>query len=159
MLNTKFTLCLSLLLLSFSAHAADDGLGQTIQIHTRFHSFVGKPSWLIIIRDVDNGQNIPYVFDVKRGENVWVALTYSRNYMITVSNLQFSPYHVYPNRENPYTSTKINNFCNLESHGHIIRGESLYITLEGNLTPYNTYECHVSSYRDTNFTIASPSTQ
>jgi hypothetical protein len=163
MLNMKLAFCLSLLMTSclfaapLYAGEGDNGFGQTIQIYTRLQSFVGKPSWLIIIRDVDNGQNIPYLFDIKRGNNFWVALTFSRNYMITVSDLQFSPYRTYSNRTNPYTSAKISNFCHLESNGRVIRGESLYITLEGDLTPYNTYSCHVSSYRDTNFSIAPPS--
>ena len=133
---------------------ADDGegYGQTIQIYTRLHTFVGKPSWLLIIRDVDNNENIPYLFDFKSGTNFWVAFTRSRNYLITVSNLQFSPY-----RRDPYRIKKINNFCQLETNGRIIRGKSLYITINGDLTPYNdTFTCHVSRYADANFTIAAP---
>ena len=126
--------------------ADDDGLGQTIQIYTRFHSFVGKPSWLLIIRDLDHGQNIPYLYDIKRGDNFWLAFTFGSNYLITVSNLQFGPY-----------PRKINNFCNLESNGQIIRGQSLYITINGDLSPNtNTFSCHVLKYADSNFTIVTP---
>ncbi|OGT36820.1 MAG: hypothetical protein A3F11_08530 [Gammaproteobacteria bacterium RIFCSPHIGHO2_12_FULL_37_14] len=151
----KYTiLCLMMILLSFTKSFAEDneGLGQTIQIYTRLHTFVGKPSWLLIIRDVDTNQNIPYLFDLKRGTNFWVAFTYSRNYLITVSELQFSPY-----RRDPYTVKKIKNFCQLESWGHIVRGKSYYVTISGNLTPNaDTYTCHVSKYTDANFTIVTP---
>ena len=139
------------------SHAQGDGVGQIIQINTRFRSFVGRPSWLLIIRDLDHDQNIPYVFDVNRGQNTWTAVTYSHNYLISVSNLQFSPYHNYPNRMYPYTSAKINNFCHLESNGHIYRNESIYVTLSGNLTPNtNTYTCHVSRHKEPNFVVVSP---
>ena len=137
--------------LSF-AQMDENPLGQTIQIYTRFHSFVGRPSWLLMIRDVDHNENIPYVFDIRRGTHFWVALTYGRNYLITASNLQFSPYG-----RNPYKTKKIRNFCNLESHGRIIRGKSLYITINGDLTPNtNTYTCYVSKYADSNFTLVNP---
>lgn len=144
--------CLALFILTCSCYAeeSNEGLGQTIQIYTRLHSFVGKPSWLLIIRDVDNNQNIPYLFDLKRGTNFWVAFTYGRNYLITVSELQFSPY-----RRDPYHVKKIKNFCQLESVGHIIRGKSLYITIKGELTPNtDTFSCYVTRYADSNFTIA-----
>ena len=133
----------------------NEGFGQTIQIYTRLHSFVGKPSWLLIIRDIDNNENILYLLDFKRGKNFWVAFTYGRNYLITVSELQFSPY-----RRDPYHIKKIKNFCQLESWGRIIRGKSLYITINGELTPNtDTFSCHVSRYADSNFTIAMPSSE
>ncbi|OGT41407.1 MAG: hypothetical protein A3F42_01950 [Gammaproteobacteria bacterium RIFCSPHIGHO2_12_FULL_37_34] len=132
------------------AEENNEGLGQTIQIYTRLHRFVGKPSWLLIVRDVDHNKNIPYLFDLKKGTNFWVAFTYGRNYLITVSELQFSPY-----RRDPYQIKKIKNFCQLESFGHIIRGKSLYITINGKLTPNtDTFTCHISKYTDSNFTIA-----
>jgi len=155
MLNKKVLgICCLLSLFLSSAYAQPDegGIGQTIQIYTRLDSFKGKPSWLLVIRDIDHNQNIPYLFDIKRKDNFWVAFTYGRNYLITISNLQFAPYG-----ENPYTLKKINNFCQLESRGRIIRGQSLYITIRGKLTPYSdTYDCSVSSYADSNFTIAKP---
>lgn len=161
MLKNKlfYRLCLfiTLYIAAFSNYAQqlgdNNGLGQTIQIYTQLHSFVGKPSWLLIIRDVDNGQNIPYLYDIERGNNFWLAFTYGRNYLITVSSMQFAPYRRFPDRKKI-----VNNFCNLESNGHIIRGESLYITIAGDLSPFGDgYTCHVSRFADTNFAIAPPS--
>ncbi|MBX3708406.1 MAG: hypothetical protein KIT56_07130 [Gammaproteobacteria bacterium] len=132
-----------------------DGLGQVIQINTRFRSFVGKPTWTLIIRDIDHGQNIPYLFDIRRGGNHWVAFTYGRNYLITASRLQIETYQ---SRYNKYKNYRIKNFCNLESNGRIIRGRSMYITIEGHLSPYsNTYVCHVSTYPTGNFYTYHPS--
>ncbi len=136
------------------AQMESDGLGQTIQIHTFLHSFVGKPTWTLIIRDIDHNQNVPYLFDVTSGENYWVALTYGRNYLITVSNLKIETYR---ERRNTYKQYKLNDFCHLESNGRIIRGESMYITIEGDLSPNtNTFSCHVLTYPDGNFSIANP---
>lgn len=121
-----------------------DGFGQTIEINTRLHSYLGKPTWLLIIRDVDHGQNIPYMYDFRKGTNFWLALTYSDNYLITVSELVFNPYQ-----------KKVKNFCNLESMGRIQRGTSLRIFIDGDLSPHtDTYHCNVLKYIDPNFTIA-----
>lgn len=136
------------------ARPDSDELGQVIQIHTRFHSFVGKPTWLLVIRDLDNNQTIPYLYDIKRGDNTFLALTYSRHYLITASRLQIETYR---SRYNEYHQYRINNFCHLESNGRIIRGESLSITINGDLSPdSNTYSCHVLRFRDSNFHIANP---
>ena len=121
-----------------------DGLGQTVQIHTRLHSFVGKPIWTLIIRDLDHGQNIPYVFDFTRGDQYWVALTYGRNYLITASRLQIETPR---SRFNMFKNYRISNFCNIESMGRIIRGKSMMIQLQGDLSPdSNTYSCNVTYY-------------
>ena len=160
MFNQKIIACigslLSLCLLAPAAYAQDDdGLGQTIQIYTRFSSFIGKPSWLLIIRDLDHGQNIPYLFEIRKGDNFWIAFTYSRNYLVSVSNLQIETYR---SRYNKFKNYQINDFCNLESAGRIIRGESLYITINGDLSPdRETYTCNVSRYPDGNFTVVTPS--
>lgn len=158
MLIRKFIARIWILLLTAAivpssyAEIGNDGLGQTIQIYTRFHSFVGKPSWLIIIRDLDNDQNMPYVFDITRGDNVWLLFTHARNYLISVSSLQISTYQ---SRYNDYGSYKINDFCHLESHGRIIHGESLYITIDGDLSPNtDTVRCHVSRFADSHFSVA-----
>ncbi len=136
------------------AQTDDDGLGQTIQIQTYFHSWVGKPIWTLIIRDIDHNQNIPYLFDITRGENHWVVFTYSRNYLITVSRMQIETYRSHFFK---YKNYRMNNFCNLESNGRIIRGESMYITLEGDLSPdTNTFSCQISRYPDGNFFIYNP---
>lgn len=119
-------------------------IGQTLQISTRLHSFVGAPSLTLIIRDVDNNQTIPYIFDITRSDHFWMVFTGSRNYLITASTLQFSPY-----RQDPYCSKKVYNFCGLESHGRIIRGESLYLVISGDLTPYaHTYRCQISRHKE-----------
>lgn len=151
-IKIHFILFIQLIFVPIVCLAQEDSLGQTIQINTRFHSFMGRPSWLLIIRDVDKGQNIPFQFDITRGENFWVAFTSSRNYLITVSTLSFSPY-----RRNPYGVKEIKNFCNLESHGRIIRGQSITVQLQGDLTPdTNTFVCTVSRYQDTSYYTVTP---
>src|SRR5437762_1145039 len=47
----------------------DNPFGQVIEIQTRFHSFVGKPIWSLVVRDVDNNQNVPYIFRIHHGAN------------------------------------------------------------------------------------------
>lgn len=145
------------LMMTADSVAMDNGgLGQTIQIYTRFRSFVGKPSWQITIRDIDHNQNIPYVFDIERGNNFWLLFTYGRNYLITVSDMQISTYR---SRYNDYTLDRIKNFCYLESDGRINRGESLYITITGDLTTNrDSIQCHVSRFENSNFSVA-PATQ
>jgi len=158
MLNKQFiikvTLFISLCLVSVFAYAEGDngdGIGQTIQIYTRFHSFLGKPMWLFIIRDIDHDESIPYLFDIERGDNFWVAFTYGRNYLITVSQMKFETYR---SRYNQFKQYKINNFCGLESNGRIIKAQSMYITINGDLSPYSdTYTCNVSTFSHGNFTI------
>jgi len=118
-----------------------DGFGQTIEINTRLHSYLGKPTWLLVVRDIDHGQNIPYMYDFRKGTNFWLALTYSKNYLITVSELVFNPY-----------DKKVKNFCNLESMGRIQRGVSMRIFLQGDLSPNTaTYTCNVFKYQEPQF--------
>jgi hypothetical protein len=118
----------------------------SVQIETHFRSFEGRPSWLLMIRDVDHNENIPYLFDITKGNNIWMAAPYGRNYLIAASTLQFSPY-----KSNPYRSKLLNNFCHLESNGRIIRGESMIIRIEGNLTPNpKTYKCVITTYPNPN---------
>lgn len=153
----RLTIMWLILQLFFSStYANPDNMGQFIQIETRLHSFVGRPSWLIIIRDIDHNQNIPYLYDVERGNNFWVALTYSNHYLITASKLSIETYQ---SRYNKYKSYHINNFCHLESNGRISRGESMRIILEGNLTPNsNTSRCTIIRYKDPATFVAVPPT-
>jgi hypothetical protein len=157
MLKVMLTKCFAVLSLIFtlaSAAIADDGLGQTIQIRTRLNSFVGKPTWLLTIRDVDHNQSIPYVFNIERGENYWVVTTGSRNYLIEISNLQMSSYQ---SRYNTFKYYRVSNFCQLESQGRIIRGKSMFITIQGDLAPNSeAYTCNVTSYPVANFTVVNP---
>jgi len=129
------------LLSVFPAHAEPNPFGQVVQINTRLQSVVDKPTWLLIVRNVDTGLVLPYVFDFKNSdENFWLALTYSRSYRITASSLKFGSY-------------TINNFCHLE--GGIISGESVSVRLTGNLTPDpRTSQCYVSQYKTSYFPIA-----
>ena len=123
-----------------------DDFGQTIRIQTNLRSFLGKPSWLIIIRDVDHNQNIPYLYDFTQGTNYWMAFTYGTNYLITVSELTFNPYN-----------RKIKNFCNLESMGSIQHGISIQVHITGSLRPdTDRFTCNVLKYADTNFNIVTP---
>jgi hypothetical protein len=130
---------------------AEDGVGQTIQITTRFHSLAGKPSWLLEIRDLDHDQNIPYIYDITQGDNFWLVFTYGHHYLITASTMQFAPY-----RSNPYRTKVTHDFCHLESHGTIARGESLSVNISGDLSP-NTggYTCNVTRFKDSNFSVPS----
>lgn len=129
-----------------------DGVGQTIEIHTRLSAFVGQPSWLLVIRDIDHNQNIPYLFNVSKGDNVWLAFTFGRDYLITVSQLQISTYQPW---YNTYKHFKTHDFCHLESYGRIQHSTSLRIDIEGNLSPdSDTYTCHIMQFQDPNFYIA-----
>jgi hypothetical protein len=144
----KIIACIGLLFsLCLAPVCAENGdRGQIIQINTRFHSFLGKPSWLLVIRDLDHGENIPYLYDIERGENTWFALTYGKNYLIIASTLQISTYGSRLNRFKKYT---IHDFCHLESQGRIIRGQSLYLTIDGDLTQHeDTVNCEISRYTD-----------
>ena len=135
-----------------AAPADSMAYGQTIQITTQLHSFVGRPTWLLEIRDVDNNQTIPYLFDITRGGNFWIALTYGRNYLVTASRLKMSAYQ---SRYNMYNVHEVNDFCHLESNGRINKGESLFVTLQGDLSPNpDMYTCHVMKYGNTEFTVA-----
>lgn len=114
-------------------------INQTVQINTRFSSIIGKPTWLVIIRDIKSGQVLPYQFDIKNNENYWIAFSSERAYRITASYLKFGPY------------AKIENFCHLENG--ILDGQSLIVSVTGQLTPNpkNT-KCHVIKQRNAYFT-------
>ncbi len=123
-----------------SASAANP-MGQTLQINTHFRSIAGNPVWLLILRDADTGVVVPYLFDIQNNDNFWLAFSYGRNYIVTVSNLKFGPFAVIPN------------FCHLESG--VLRGKSMIITLSGDLTPVPvTFKCNVVKYNDSAFSIA-----
>ena len=133
------------------AQSNDNPLGQTIEINTRFHSFIGKPIWSLVIRDIDHNQNVPYIFPITKGLNHWLIFTYARNYMIMASNMQIETYQ---SRYNKYKNIRLKNFCQLESHGRISKGESMVITIDGDLSPYtDSINCNVITYRDEHFYI------
>lgn len=127
--------------LSSLSYAQENSLGQTIQINTQFRSIVGKPTWLLIIRDMESGQILPFIFDIRSQNNFWVAFTLERSYRITVSSMKFGPYAI------------IHNFCGLQNG--ILSGKSMLIRLKGNLTPDpNSSQCYILKYQDMPFTIA-----
>lgn len=126
-----------------SVAMADDGVGQVLQINTHFRTVYGKPTWLLIVRDVDTGLVTPYQFDIHQEDNYWIAFTYGHNYQVTASSLTFGNF------------AKIHNFCKLENG--ILAGQSMLVTLTGTLAPVSTsYHCNVSKYKDMQFTISSP---
>lgn len=148
MINKLVGTCLLCLLLPLASFADDGDLGQVLQINTDLCSLRANASWLLIIRDVDRGINIPYVYDFQNLQNYWMALTRSRNYLITVSQMQMYTYNL---RDNTYHKYVIKNFCGLESNGRIIRGNSISIRISGDLKPYpDTLTCIVSQYPDLN---------
>lgn len=123
-----------------------EDIGQTIQIQTQLHSFVGKPTWLLMIRDVDHNQNVPYLFDFRKADNFWLAFTQGRHYLVSASTLYIETYKP---RENRFRKFRINNFCHLESNGRINRAISMAITLTGDLSANtNTFQCQVNKYKD-----------
>jgi len=116
---------------------------QTLQIRTNFSTFVGKPTWLLVLRDTETGLVSPYVFDIRNKDNYWVAFSFGHFYKITASILTFGP------------MAKIQNFCHLENG--ILSGISMYMTLTGTLTPDpKTFQCHVTQYSHFTFPIANP---
>jgi len=127
-------------ILSSASCAQENPFGQNLQINTRLTSIVGKPTWLLMIREVETGLVSPYIFDIKNNDNFWIAFTWGHSYRITASTLQFGPYAV------------IKNFCRLESG--ILSGESMVITLKGKLTPYRgSSQCFVQKYKNSSFPI------
>jgi len=131
-------IALSMVLSAYAENSLEQT--QTLQIYTNFKSIIGKPSWLLIIRDVDTGLVSPYLFDIQKNDSFWVAFTYGHNYKITASTVQFEG------------CAEIKNFCNLENG--IISGKSMYMTLAGVLSPDpQTLRCNVLQYGDTKFTI------
>lgn len=117
--------------------------GQILKINLNLQRFIGKPAWLIVIRDVDHNQNIPYLYDITRNQDYFVALTYGHDYYVVTSEMTLNPYDV-----------KIRNFCGLESMGAIHRGISMDIMVSGKLTKNrNLVSCRVLKYVDPNFNI------
>jgi len=117
---------------------------ETVQINTSFRYFLGKPTWLLILRDVDSGVVLPYIYDIRSGDNFWLAFSSGRNYQVQASLMQFPPY-----------DAEIRNFCRLEDG--ILRGQSLFVTVTGALTPdRRASHCHVKKYPSAGFTVVEP---
>lgn len=137
----KLLSTISLLLLSFISNAQNSiDQTQTFQIYTHFQSVIGRPTWLLIIRDVETGLVSPYIFDIRNNDNFWLALTYGHHYKVTNSSLKFGKFAV------------IHNFCHLENG--ILSYKSMFITLRGVISPDpESSNCYVRQYKDTYFTI------
>lgn len=109
--------------------------GQVLQINTLFSAVKRKPTWLLIIRDMQTGVVVPYLFDIRNNENYWVAFTYGHTYRITASELQFEG-----------TKYKIHNFCDLANG--VIKDKSMFIRLTGKLTTNrDTSHCSVLKFK------------
>lgn len=133
---------------AFAMDADDDGdmddLGQAISINTNLKSFKNNPSWTLIIRDVEHGQNIPYVFDFTQTENNWLAFTFGTDYTIVSSQLSFGP-----------EGHTIENFCQVEGMGRLQHGKGMNIVITGKLTPRgNAYQCQVERYLQPHFAVS-----
>jgi hypothetical protein len=127
--------------LAFSTQVQSAGMQQTVQINTHFRSVLEKPTWLLILRDVESGQVLPYIYDVRGNDNFWIAFSTERTYRVTVSNLTFGKYAV------------IHNFCDLQNG--IIEGKSIFVSITGELTPDpKSFRCHVLKYQSTPFTVS-----
>lgn len=107
-------------LLMISIHSCQIN-AQIVQITTHFNSILGKPTWLLIFRNVETGDVLPYLFDVRKNSNFWMTFPIGRAYRITASNLKFGPY------------AKIDDFCCLEDG--IIVDKSIIINITGALSP------------------------
>ena len=140
----QFGILLLSAFLMFIPAYADNPFGQTISINTFFSCVSGSPSWLLILRDLDTGQVVPYLYDIRRENNAWLAFSYGRAYQITVSTLTFGPFAV------------LHNFCGLENLS--FRDTSLNIRLTGALTP-NRYgfQCRRLPFKNMPFTIMNAS--
>jgi hypothetical protein len=142
----KKNLCLLGLLCTFLLNTlpnlahAENPFGQTIQINTHLNSLQGKPTWLLVLRNVETGQVLPYYYEIKNFDNFWIALSFGRNYRITASTLQYEAHKT------------IQNFCQLQDG--IISGKSFVVSLTGDLRPHrNNYQCHVLKFKEYNFPV------
>lgn len=118
---------------SVSSLYAQNLPGQTLQINTWFRSIAGKPTWLIIIRDIENNEAKPYLFDISQHENYWVLLNKGHTYRVTSSRLTFGPF------------AAINNFCGLQNG--TLTNTSMFITITGDLTPDPASSvCRITKY-------------
>lgn len=110
----------------------------TLQIHVNLKSFVGNPSWLLMIRDLEHNQNIPFLYDFTNKTHYWTAYSTGKNYLIVGSTLQFNKPH----------KKSIENFCSLESNGRIVRSKNMVIQISGTLKPNSTdLKCSVSAFK------------
>jgi hypothetical protein len=136
-------LLLVTLLFSSASMASSLAETQTLQISTNLTEIIGKPSWTLIVRDLKSGLVSPYIFEIEKHNNYWVAFTYGHVYKVQASSLTFGPF------------AHISNFCGLQNG--VLTGISMFMIITGKLTPDpKTYHCKITKYSDPNFTIANP---
>ena len=112
---------------------ADELPAQRLHIYTQLDDIVGKPSWLLELRDVTSGRVLPYLFDIQKNTNVWVAFSKERAYRVVASIVTFGPY------------AKIYNFCGVQDG--ILVGKSMHINIHGILSPNaRSIRCKVTQF-------------
>ncbi len=128
---------LSFFIASPLLHAQND-VAQTLSITTNLTAIVGDPVWLLELRDMESGQVLPYLFDVKNKDNFWVAYSKEHRYQVKASVLKFGPY------------ATVNNFCYLENG--VMTGKSMTIHITGKLSPgLRRARCHVTKFNQPAF--------
>jgi hypothetical protein len=126
---------MAFIFLFFTTSVFSQNIKQTININTKLQKLRGKPSWLIIIRDMESGKTLPYLYDIREKDNYWIAFSTERGYRVTASVIKFN------------TGATIRNFCRLESG--VIAGKSMRVMLTGDLTPnLNGSKCRVNRFKD-----------
>jgi len=136
----KFFCILSCLLFNYSSYA-QNGIGQTIQIYTHLKSILGKPEWLIELRDMNSGRVLPYVYEIRNNDNFWIAFSTEHSYRVVASTLKFGIYASIPN------------FCHIEDG--VLSGKSMFITLYGHITPDpRTSKCFVRVFKNMPFNVS-----
>jgi len=143
-----FLLCLSTQLVYAQNNPQFNPRAHSIQISADIHSVTSKSILTLIIRDIDRNINIPYVFDFTIGHQYWVVPIPSGNYFVKAAQLQIAKYQ--PSC-NSYKNIRLDNFCNIESHGRILKGKSMQVFIEGDLTPNTSrLKCHANTFSDGN---------
>ena len=123
---------LFIILLGFAMITQAAAQEQVITINTHFRSIDHKPTWLLIVRNLQTGEVIPHLFTMQKKEQSMV-FGVGQFYRITASNMTFRN-----------KTTK--NFCGLESG--VIDGKSLFVTITGDLQlDPKGYQCRVIQYR------------
>lgn len=131
------------LLFSSSSVNAQNTIAQTLTIYTNFKSIVGKPTWMVELRDIESGLVLPYLFEIRENKNYWLAFSKEHSYRVVASVLKFGPY------------ATINNFCGIEDG--ILTGKSMYIRVSGTISPdLRRTKCQVIKFKQEQFTVAEP---
>lgn len=121
------------------------GLGQMIQITTSFPHAYHNARWILVIRDVDHHQRIPYSFDMQKGQHQWMVFTYSKHYRILSSTF----YADANNKLDQPKPVRIKNFCQLKGHNSILSSRSMHIYINGDvLSDPEAAFCQISTYSD-----------